>query len=229
MAKVTFGPIISEARNKLGGQVFTRNRGGSITRQHVIPINPHAPQQLVVRGNFHASVIQWQTVLTDPQRLAWEGLAPNLPSRATLDKKPGASGFNAFMSLDPNVWFNTGAHLTDPPPLTPPTDPGTIIVSTNTHVGPSLKFAVGNAATATDVIVLRATPPISPGILSIRRPAKFLLTIYGPAANPFDITAAYVARFGAPIAGKRIGIFLWYQQLNSGLQSLKYTASSITA
>ena len=40
MAKIKFGMMMTDASGKLGGQVFSKNRGGSYVRTKVTPTNP---------------------------------------------------------------------------------------------------------------------------------------------------------------------------------------------
>jgi len=48
MAIIKFSAIVSDARGKIGGNVFSRNKGGSYIRSYVKPINPSTPKQTQV-------------------------------------------------------------------------------------------------------------------------------------------------------------------------------------
>lgn len=45
MAKIKFGMMMTDARGKLGGQVFSKNRSGSYVRTKVTPVNPQTTTQ----------------------------------------------------------------------------------------------------------------------------------------------------------------------------------------
>src|SRR3546814_20356183 len=59
MAKVKFGALMTDARGKLGGHVFSKNRAGSYLRTKVTPVNPQTSYQTSVRALFGAISPQW--------------------------------------------------------------------------------------------------------------------------------------------------------------------------
>ena len=52
MAKIKFGMMMTDASGKLGGQVFSKNRGGSYVRTKSTPVNRQSSAQMNVRGIF---------------------------------------------------------------------------------------------------------------------------------------------------------------------------------
>jgi hypothetical protein len=69
-------------------------------------------------------------------------------------------------------------------------------------------FALTFDVTAPSSLYVSMTPPLSPGITNF---TKYLRTlgVFDQATVDTDVTAAYVARFGTPVAvhiGKRIGL-----------------------
>src|SRR3990172_5110235 len=53
------GVGITEASGKLGGQVFTRNKGGAVLRNRVVGTNPQTVAQQAVRAIFGAISSAW--------------------------------------------------------------------------------------------------------------------------------------------------------------------------
>jgi hypothetical protein len=52
MAKINFGQTVNDARGKLGGTVFSKNKSGAYTRRKVTPANPRTVAQSRVRNFF---------------------------------------------------------------------------------------------------------------------------------------------------------------------------------
>ena len=74
IARILFGNIVSEARGKLGGVVFSRNTSGAYARQKVSPVQPRTPAQLNQRSRLTAVSKVWET-LTQNQREAWKAFS----------------------------------------------------------------------------------------------------------------------------------------------------------
>jgi hypothetical protein len=75
---------------------------------------------------------------------------------------------------------------------------------------PALKLTQVTATVAPDVFIVEASPPLSQGIQSPRHRFRQLTVApghAGPGAD-LDITAAYLARFGAPLAGEKVFVRL---------------------
>jgi hypothetical protein len=54
MAKIKFGMMMTDARGKLGGHVFSKNRSGAYVRTKVTPVNGQTTAQTGVRAIFGA-------------------------------------------------------------------------------------------------------------------------------------------------------------------------------
>src|SRR3546814_3353017 len=52
ISKVKFGALMTDARGKLGGHVFSKNRAGSYLRTKVTPVNQQTSYQTSVRALF---------------------------------------------------------------------------------------------------------------------------------------------------------------------------------
>lgn len=74
-----FKPTIAAAASgKLGGIVFSHNRGGMYTRVLAVPTNPGTPQQEAVRSYMQQLSNAWNTVLTDEEREDWATYGQNV-------------------------------------------------------------------------------------------------------------------------------------------------------
>jgi len=76
MATIKTGAVVAEIRGSLGGNVFSRNKGGAYVRQRVKPINPNTPRQAFVRGLFGTLQSNWRS-LTQAQQNTWLAATEN--------------------------------------------------------------------------------------------------------------------------------------------------------
>src|SRR5688572_29912338 len=67
VAKISFGVIVTNARGKVGGGVFTKSRSGDVLRRRVVPSNPQTGPQTAVRSYLSDISAEWRQ-LTQAQR-----------------------------------------------------------------------------------------------------------------------------------------------------------------
>lgn len=100
MAIIVPGPMIAEARGKMGGQVFSRNGGGMYVKGFAAPVNPSTALQQDVRSIWSILSNAWWDVLTAAQRTAWEDLAAANPQTNSLGQSITLSGLNMYMKFN---------------------------------------------------------------------------------------------------------------------------------
>ena len=68
--KIKWGALVVDGRNKIGGQVASKNRNGAYMRNKVTPVNGKSAGQVTVRNRLASLASGWRG-LTAGQRLAW--------------------------------------------------------------------------------------------------------------------------------------------------------------
>lgn len=235
MAKVTLGPIITDARGSVGSVVYSRNRTGTYTRNRIKPGYPASAPQLNSQSALTGARNAWILLLTDTQREQWNAFAANNPFPSPVNGPRTISGFNLFERL--NYWrsYASWPPLLDPPPdLDIPTN-ATLTITANTSSPQDLAV---NVAFATPPIpgtitVIWATPPISQGRLNFRRWLKIIYWSYSSGA--IDLLSSWVTAMTTPpynypnlISNSRIGLRLEIVNPNNGTHARVALASSIT-
>jgi hypothetical protein len=135
--RIKLGPILQDARGKLGSVVFSVwKTGKQYVRQTAnIIANPNSTDQSAIRANMEMLSKYWYGTLTQDQRDGWATWALTKPGMGTgsgsirdlIKGNTGImSGFNAFCMA--NQWVYTGdpaASVVEDAPLgaTPPTPP----------------------------------------------------------------------------------------------------------
>ena len=95
MAKIMFGGGVSNASGKIGGTVYSRNKGGSYFRNWVYPNNPQTSKQQTQRNLLAAKSAAWR-LLTTGERDAWDTWADENPILDRLGNSIKLSGAQDF-------------------------------------------------------------------------------------------------------------------------------------
>lgn len=100
--KIKFGAIVTDGRNKIGGHVASKNKGGNYLKTKSTPTNPQTAAQSAVRSAFGALAQSWRG-LTAAQRASWNSGASNFPYTDIFGDSKVLSGFGLFMQLNGNL------------------------------------------------------------------------------------------------------------------------------
>lgn len=200
--------MMTDARGKLGGQVFSKTRSGAVIRTKVTPVNPQTSAQSIARALFGQISQRWR-VLTDVQRNAWGSAAEEAAKTNVFGDQYFSSGKNFFQELNGNL-LNASegtAALFDTPPLhvAPP-------IRTLTSVNFELAAGaidlalVGALGSASSWLIIESTPYASAGRNNFSGSFRKIMVRAGnlvPDLN--DLFDAYVSRFGLPPVRAAVG------------------------
>lgn len=202
LAKIKFGQIISEARGKIAGMVFSKNRSCSFIRTKATPIQPRTTYTQFLRSNLSAASKAWQG-FSDTVRAEFTAHADEALIRNSLGDNVRISGFNFYIALCRNAFL-----ITSPLPVIYPgnTQPGAVgsFSAACSYVPDKILLTFAPAIPLTDSWVLYATRPMSLGRKPISSDFRFIGFMEHTENSPFDITNYYVNKFGGiPKAGSQ--------------------------
>lgn len=205
-------PIISEASGTVGGAVYAKNRGGNYIRARVVPVQPRTPAQVAVRAAFTSASKAWGT-LTDVARAGYTSLASSITLRDSIGNAFKPTGDQLFVSLS-----QTLTALGKPTVIVPPSGVDAVIALGTLTVVASVAGGTGGTNqltvlvqtnTATQNILVRASGQVSAGRSFFGRSQyRQVSALLHPSAAAKDITAAYVAKFGALHLGQKLSLSL---------------------
>lgn len=224
--KVVYGPIVSDARKKHGGSVFTKVRSGPMVRRKVSPIQPRSTAQRGVRSAFTALAKSWSTI-TDVQRAAWNALAQQVPRKDKFGASHILTGLQLYLGLNRNLGTLGVAAISTPPATLSAGYPSTLTVVA-TVAGPNTLTvlpAVFNAAT--DGWAIYAGAQVSPGRSNVNGRYRLIKEGVTVLAAATDISPAYVAKFGALIATKKVPILMVYINQTTGAKGTPTSALQV--
>jgi len=207
----------------VNGVTSSRNRFGQYRRTKAIPVNPQTTRQTQVRDTFGDLASQWGT-LTPTQRASWETCALEFPKVDSLGQAIVLSGFNMFVRAN-SALVDIGEAVL----LTPVASTAWVtatVVPTAAAGTPALSIAYV-APAAGHFLRVDAGPMVSAG-RSYGDTFALLFFVDDTGVSPQNALAAYVARWGALIAGQRI--FVRARALNQcGVFGPEYVTSVVVA
>jgi hypothetical protein len=206
---------------KLGQVVSFRTLYGQISRQYVVPRDPHTAVQMTRRAAFGRARFLWRA-LSDERQLSWNLAGSGKRTRSRLNQSGRLSGYLLFIKINCNL-----AAIGLPMVLDPPEVPGfganpvgqLLIANPNGVI--SLKLEV--SGTLAQYTVVFGSKPCSAGITYMDH-----FTILGLLPDPeqglSDITELYLAKWPVLPAGSRV--FIRTLQQIDGWQDLPMQTSA---
>ncbi len=119
MAIILFGPMVTGARGKLAGSIFSANKAGPYVRGWSRSSNPRTPAQVAVRNRLAGFSTAW-AALTAAQRLDWDDYADDPAQELTnpLGETYFISGHAWFVRINSHLDEAGAASRVDAPTLT---------------------------------------------------------------------------------------------------------------
>lgn len=220
MAKLKFGAIVNDARGSIDGIVYSKNQYGAYARVKVSPVQPRTSTQIATRAIFAEMSTAYSNTLTDAQRSAWKLFATNNPTVDVFGNSKTLSALAMYQSVN-SVLKHAGVARIDDPPAN--MDVTALLTATVASTVALQDVAITFTATplgATHRLYVYATSPLPGGVSFIENRLKLLSSSAAAAASPVNMGADYVARFGALIAGQRIGILVATVNTDNGAVSV---------
>lgn len=218
MAKIKTTAIVADIRGKLNGSVFSKNRGGAFVRTKVTPSNPQTSYQAAVRSILGGLAQGWRS-LTQAQRDAWNSAVSNYTGTDIFGDIKTPSGINLYTKLNANL-AEVGMAYINTPPL--PQGAASVTELSGSADISSLNITVDAGAgnvPASNAFVIRATAPQSPGKKFLKGKYRNITVIAAGSPMQNNIWADYVARFGTPVAGQKIGVECYMVNTATGEKS----------
>lgn len=217
--------MMTDARGKLGGHVFTKAKSGATIRTKVTPLNPKTSAQSEARSALGANSQAWRT-LTETQRLAWNSAAQEVSKTNAFGDTYFPSGKNYFTAINNNLRNVGAAAVSDPPALVEM--PGLTAVEIDFDLlAEQLDISplwFGNAADI--VLVCNATSGQSAGRYNFSgKYRKFNGYALGGLPQNTAIYDDYVSKFGVPSAGQKVSFEFYLVNEVTGQVSPRVTAT----
>lgn len=173
-------------------------------RNKTSPVNPQTTAQSGVRNSFSTYAQGWRS-LTTAQRAAWNAAVQDFKKTNVFGDSYALTGANLYMSLNRNIASAAGTPITSPP--IPAAVTGMLTLSGDPDVSDAtILMTYTPAIPATGTVLVFATAPQSAGVSFVKNKYRLIEAIVAADVSPYDITAAYEAKFGTgwKVAGQKI-------------------------
>lgn len=225
--KIKFGSIVTDGSGKLGGHVYSKNRGGNYVRTNRTPANPQSIAQQVIR-NILTQFTQGWSQLTEVERASWNNAVDLFSRTDQFGDVRKLSGKNLYQSLN-NVLVASGRT-----PLTIAPQPeqlGDAIVEQAELNTASSTVSIFGRFTSGERYAIIGTAPVTAGTNFVKNRLRVLGYLTADAIDNFDnfeeqIYGLYIEKFGTPPAGSKV--FLGVYAVNEvGQRSTASTVSTV--
>lgn len=201
MAKIKFGMMMTDARGKLGGQVFSKNRAGAYIRTKVTPSNPQTSAQAQVRSNLGTLSASWNN-LTAEQIAGWNGAVNDWQTTDIFGDIKKPTGKNLFVKLGLNC-LNNYLPVNESVPQKmelPALNEAYATLNATTGILSILELPefVGGR------YQLEATPPVPLGVSFVKNRFRYIDSLEQSTAGTQVVTSNYVSKFGSAIGAQKI-------------------------
>lgn len=114
MARVSYGPLITDFTGSIGGVTFQRNASGAIARMRPTLYTGSSALQLWRQQILRETVVFWSG-LTCEQRVAWQAFANAHPRVNDWNETHQLNALQWFMSVNINLYNGLNCVNVDPP------------------------------------------------------------------------------------------------------------------
>lgn len=212
MAIFTPGVAVGQISGRVGGSVFSHNRGGMYIRNGSIPSISQTQKAMNYKG-YLAYASQLYANLTDAQAAAWREYAANHPVTNRIGRSHTLTGGNWFVACNARLAANS-----KPPQILPPNAPspaGTLITAAAVAAGAgTATITLSSNPTGTNLSVwIRGARVQSGRITNVKNKLTQITLTGDEEASPINIAADLIAELGSLQAGDwyhfEVRIFDW--------------------
>lgn len=225
MAKIKFGMMMTDASGKLGGQVFSKNRGGSYVRTKTTPSNPQTSAQMAIRGMFAGISSGWST-LTEASRQSFNGFVASYATTDIFGDIRNPSGKALYQKLNQNMAITGQSAITQC--ISPQEVPFAGVVSASADVSNTSMEVVLSGNTLGSKLIIFATPSLSQGTTFVKNKFRQIAVVDGITGGPVEFYLDYVAKFGTFVGGANIHIAVRVVNTNGQASPLETSKVHVT-
>ena len=201
--------------------VYVNTRYGQIVRQYVTPRNPKSQSQQANRSHFGAVSGGWRA-LAPQNRIAWCIAAADSYTVSRTGRRVALNGYNYFVRVNA-ARAHLGLSQFDLPPTVPSFSPNPVAELAIANTGDTITVKLRVPSQPGQYTLVQGAAPVSAGVRCVQH-FPLLGLLPAPVDGWSDITALYVARYGAPMVGT--AVFIRTCQHTDGWTDLPKVASA---
>ena len=226
--KIKLGSNIADARGKLNGHVFSKNRSGNYVRNKVTPVNPQSTGQMQVRNRLSGISSAW-AALTAAQRAAWNGAVGAFAKTNIFGDLINPTGFQLHQTINNNLLICGEAVVTTPPAIAGVDAMIAISLAAAAGAG-TISLTYAPAIAANHKCKIYATAPQSAGVSFVKSEYRLIKVAAAADVSPLSIKTEYDLKFGSVgSAGQKIFVKVVLVNTDTGQAGTILSTSAIVA
>jgi hypothetical protein len=223
MAKTLFGAIVSDARGKVAGTVFSKNFFGTYIKKKTSPGALYTPAKASSVAAFSASAKKWMATLSQTYRDHWIDLATANPVPDIFGTLQKLSGIAMFIRVNRELKLIGHAQMPDAPADQATHDIAGITPTYTPGPPYHLSLTVNNPPTGDDQLVVCASTFISPGRRVPKANRIAFVQAFPPAhGSPFDFTDYWNAKYASALQFGAIAVAAYAIRNTNGAAGKRY-------
>jgi len=200
--KIKFGSIVVNGSGKLGGHVYSSNRGGNYIRTLATPSNPQTAAQQLGRQVFTTLTQGW-SALTQSQRDGWDAAVSQFEKTDQFGDVRQLSGKGLYISLNKELVLINEPIISVAPSPGPINFPGNY-VPVITALDSTIDMGF-ETAPAIPGLVIGSSGAVTAGTSFVKDKLRNI-AVNAVADDAITLGAAYVDRFGTLVVGQKIAM-----------------------
>lgn len=226
MALYIPGAVVTQVSGRIGGSVFSHNKGGQYIRAGVVPKKVTSAAALTQKSILSTVTRSW-ALLDAAQKAAWSHYTTENPVVNRIGMKKSLSGHQAFVGLNSRLLRAADAGIALPPTAAPPS-PVTITSFSVDISDTSAEIAFASSPLGNDIRMwVWAALVSSPGQTFIGSQFVLLDVTAKATTTPDDIFAKLELRFGTLQPDQVVWIRVQTMDSTTGLVSGFATTSAV--
>lgn len=195
-----------DGRGKLNGSVASQNRYGNFWRTKSSPINRRTSYQTAVRATFAYLSTAWGSLLTEAQRGAFSSFAADHPSSDVFGRTRSLDGHAMYIALNAALTNAGLANITSPPTDITTGEVGAMALTATVAAGGTLEVATNEDNIPGGAQINFFATKLMPNGRNFVKSQLAFISSEAAGGTPYDIKAAWIAKYGAfpTVAGGKI-------------------------
>jgi len=226
MAIFTPGPMVGQVSGRVGGTIFSRNRGGSYVRNGSLPSVVSSEKALNAKSYLSLASQAW-VALTSAQRLSWNTWAAARTVTNRLGRSISLNGQNWYVGLNARLLAAGESQIVIPPTAAAPAGVTISAFTVDAGAGDTEVAFAASPTGANAALWIRSACVPSAAVTNVDNLFTTAVITAGAQATPVDLEAALIAAHGPLLVGATYHLEIRVLDLTTGLVSGRVLARTV--
>lgn len=218
---------VTKLKGTAGGLTAQTSASRTTMSAKTTPTRKTSPLRSGTNEAWSRAANAWKNEVSSAEKALWKQYGQDFPTTDSCGVARTLSARAAFMRSNTRLIKWKLPPITSPPGNFTATAPGTITLVYTPAPNQKLTVTPATPPDGTELVIIRARTPCSPGESTAKKRLYTLTTITAATPSPWDITAAYLARYLVIPAGRQIQADCYYLDTTSTAESTRTPLASV--